>query len=132
MIQPIKLRIFLVDDHAAVRKLLMARLKRESDFEVIAAVNDSFQILPQAQSKQPDLILIDPMMHDGLGLATLRQLRINLPKIIVVVLTAVADTTLKIQLNEMGIVHILSKGISTSELLSELRSAARPLTRPAS
>lgn len=124
IIHSTKIHILIADDHAAVQRLLIARLRRESDFEVMEAVNDSSQILQQAQSKLPHLLLIDPMMRDGLGLATLRQLRINLPKIIVVVLTAVVDTTLKIQLNEMGIEHILSKGIPTSELLLDLRSAA--------
>lgn len=123
-IRATKIRILLADDHAQVRGQLAARLRREPDFELAGVVGDSFQTLQEAQALQPDLLLMDPMMRDGLGLATLRQLRVNLPNIIVVVLTAVVDTTLSVQLREMGIKHILPKGIPTSELLSELRFAA--------
>ena len=126
-IRATKIRILLADDHPQVRGQLVARLMWESDFEVASVAFDSFQALQMAQSMQPDLLLMDPMMRDGLGLATLRQLRASLPNMIVVVLTAVVDTTLNIQLKEMGIEHILSKGIPTSKLLLELRSAAGTL-----
>ena len=124
-----KIPILLADDHLQVRGKLAARLRQESDFEVVGVTTNSIQTLQEAQAKQPDLLLMDPMMRDGLGLATLRQLRASLPNMIVVVLTAVVDTTLKIRLKEMGMEHILSKGIPTSELLSELRSAAGTLPR---
>jgi DNA-binding NarL/FixJ family response regulator len=124
-----KIRILLADDHLQVRGKLAARLRQESDFEVVGVTTNSIQTLQEAQAKQPDLLLMDPMMRDGLGLATLRQLRASLPNMIVVVLTAVVDTTLKIRLKEMGMEHILSKGIPTSELLLELRSAAGTLPR---
>ena len=68
-------------------------------------------------------------MRDGLGLSTVRQLHASLPNMIVVVLTAVVDTTLKIRLKDMGLERILSKGIPTSELLGELRSAVSTLPR---
>ncbi|MEO5886913.1 MAG: response regulator [Anaerolineales bacterium] len=124
-----RIRILLVEDHAQVQKQLIALLNRESDFELVDAAVDSSQALQKAQSQQPDLLLIDPIMRDGLGLSTLRQLHASLPNMIVVVLTAVVDTTLKIRLKDMGLEHILSKGIPTSELLGELRSAASTLPR---
>lgn len=120
---PNKIRIVLADDHPQVRGQLAARLKRESDFEVAGVAANSIQTLQEAQAKQPDLLLIDPMMRDGLGLATLRQVCSGLPNIIVVVLTAFVDTTLNIQLREMGIKHILAKGVLFTQLVTELRAA---------
>ena len=128
-IRTTRIRILLAEDHAQVRGQLVARLSRESDFELVAVAVDSIQALQKAQLNLPDVLLMDPMMKDGLGLATLRQLRTSLPNMIVVILTAVVDTTLKIRLKEMGMEHILSKGIPTSELLGELRSAASTLPR---
>jgi len=122
-----KIRILLADDHSQVREQLVARLKWEPDFEVTGVAVNSFQTLQEAKSKQLDLLLMDPMMRDGLGLATLRQLRADLPNMIVVILTAVVDTTLNIQLQEMKIKHILTKGVLSSRLLSELRVAASAL-----
>jgi DNA-binding NarL/FixJ family response regulator len=120
-----KIRILLADDHPQVREQLAARLRRESDFDVVGVTANSVQTLQRAQMKRPDLLLMDPIMRDGLGLATLRQVRANLPNMVVVVLTAFIDTTLNIQFREMGIKHILAKGVLSSQLLSELRVAAR-------
>jgi len=124
-----RIRIFLAEDHPQVQKQLIARLNRESDFELVGVAADSFQASQKAQLHQPDLLLIDPIMRDGLGLSTVRQLHASLPNMIVVVLTAVVDTTLKIRLKDMGLERILSKGIPTSELLGELRSAVSTLPR---
>jgi len=120
-----KIRILLADDHLQVRGKLAARLRQESDFEVVGVTTNSIQTLQEAQAKQPDLLLMDPMMRDGLGLATLRQMRANLPNMVVVVLTAFIDTTLNIQFREMGIKHILVKGVLSDLLISELRVARR-------
>ena len=124
-----RIRIVLAEDHLQVHKQLTALLNRESDFELVDVAVDSLQTLQKAQTHQPDLLLIDPIMRDGLGLSILRQLHASLPNVIVVVLTAVVDTTLKIRLKEMGLEHVLSKGIPTSELLGELRSAVSALPR---
>ena len=123
-----RIRILVADDHPQVREQLAARLRREPDFEVVGVTTNSIQTLQEAQAKQPDLLLMDPMMRDGLGLATLRQLRANLPNMVVVVLTAFIDTTLNIQFREMGIKHILAKGVLSSLLLSELHAATRTST----
>jgi len=121
--RPSKIRILLADDHPQVREQLAARLRRESDFDVVGVAANSVQTLKEIQAKQPDLLLMDPMMRDGLGLATLRQVCTNLPSMVVVVLTAFIDTTLNIHFREMGIKHILAKGVLSSQLLSELRAA---------
>ena len=118
-----RIRILVADDHPQVREQLAARLRREPDFDVVGGTANSIQTLQEAQVKRPELLLMDPIMRDGLGLATLRQVRANLPNMIVVILTAFIDTTLNIQLREMGIEHILAKGVLPSQLLSELRAA---------
>ena len=128
-IRTTRIRIILADDHAQVREQLTARLNREPDLELVGVAANSLQALQMAQLYQPDLLVIDPMMRDGLGVATLRQLHASLPNMIMVVLTAVVDTALKVRLKEIGMEHILSKGIPTSELLTELRSAASTLPR---
>jgi len=127
---PRKIRIMLADDHPQLRGQLAARLRRESDFDVVGVAANSVQTLQEAQMQRPDLLLMDPIMRDGLGLATLRQVRANLPNVVVVVLTAFIDTTLNIQFREMGIKHILAKGILSSQLLSELRAAINTSHRP--
>src|SRR5215510_10148652 len=115
--QPDKIRILLADDHAQVQRQLAARIQREPRFELAGVPVNSTRTWQEVLSKRPDLLLMDPMMRDGLGLATLRQICVQIPQVPAVVLTAFADTTLCIQLREMGVRQVLVKGISYSRLI---------------
>ena len=126
-----KIRLLLADDHPQVREQLAARLRREPDFELTDVARNSRTTLRSAIDQQPHVLLIDPMMRDGLGLATLRQLVAELPDLAVVVLTAIIDTTLEMQLQGLGVRHIMVKGVSTTELLAALRAAAVRPDEPA-
>jgi DNA-binding NarL/FixJ family response regulator len=118
-----KIRIVLADDHRVVREQLETRLRREIDFEVVGVASTSRETWEETQSKHPQILLIDPLMRDGLGLATLRQVRTKFPDLVIVVLTAYVDTALNMHFHEMGIQFILTKGIESSKLLAELRTA---------
>jgi DNA-binding NarL/FixJ family response regulator len=124
-----KIRILVADDHLLVREQLAARLRRESDLDVVGVSASSTQAWQDVLLYNPQVLLMDPMMRDGLGLATLRQVRAYWPDVVVVVLTAFVDTMLNMQFHNMGISHILVKGVLSLELLSELRTAARPLVK---
>lgn len=118
-----KIRILLADDHPQVQEQLEARFRREADFDVVGLANNSIQTLMDAYEKRPDLLLMDPIMRDGLGLATIRQISIQIPETAIVVLTAFIDTMLAVQLREIGVSHVLTKGVSTPRLFSVVRVA---------
>jgi DNA-binding NarL/FixJ family response regulator len=93
------------------------------DFELVGIASHSLEALQIAIDKQPGVLLIDPMMRDGLGLAVLAQVTARIPQTKIVILTAIIETTLDMQLRALGISHILMKGVSRPDLLAELRSA---------
>ena len=118
-----KIRILLADDHSLVREQLAARLGWEPDFDVVGVASTCYETFQKIQSTQPQVLLMDPLMRDGLGIATLRQACANFPELAIVVLTAYVDTMLNMQFQQMGIKQILTKGIPSSELLRALRGA---------
>jgi DNA-binding NarL/FixJ family response regulator len=118
------IRILIADDHFLVRERLAARLAREPGFDLVGKAFNSETALQLTMIEQPDVVLIDPIMRDGLGLATLRRLVTERPETGFVVLTAVIDASLAENLKALGVQFVLSKGISTAQLLTELRSAA--------
>ncbi len=122
-VQMRKIQIILADNHRLVREQLEARLRREPDFEVVGVASNSLETWEETQSKRPPILLVDPLMRDGLGLATLRQIRTHFPDLVIVILTAYLDTALNMHFQEMGIQRILTKGIASSKLLAELRAA---------
>ncbi|NUM47277.1 MAG: response regulator transcription factor [Anaerolineales bacterium] len=117
-----KVRVLLADSHPQVRTQLAARLQREPDIELIGQTSNSGQTLRLALSNPPDILLIDPMMRDGFGLANLRQIVARLPATAIVVLTAYVDTALKIEFTRMGIVHVLTKGLTSESLVNVIRN----------
>jgi DNA-binding NarL/FixJ family response regulator len=124
-----KIRILLADDHINVRNQVRARLSRESDLEVVGEASSSAQAIEYALVSRPHVILIDPMLRDGLGLKALRQITGYLPQTAIVVLTAFADTALQLDLRKIGVRCILTKGVHSQELLDTLRTVVYASTR---
>ena len=84
--------ILLADEHVQVRTQVLARLSREDAFCIVALANDSASAVRGANETHPRIVLIDPMMTDGMGLDAIRRLRSDLPDTVIVVLTAFTDT----------------------------------------
>ncbi len=114
-------RILLADEHENVRRQVRVRLSRETDFEIVAEAVNSAQASARALSIKPELLLIDPMMRDGLGLQTVHEVAVGAPETAIVVLIAYADTALQMELRKLGVCRILNKGIESSRLVAMLR-----------
>src|SRR5574341_684546 len=73
-----RIRILVVDDHALFREGLRALLAAFPDIEVVGEAANSEEAIAQAESLQPDVVLMDVAMPgiDGIA-ATRRILRIN-------------------------------------------------------
>jgi DNA-binding NarL/FixJ family response regulator len=115
-----RIHILLADDHPGVRAQIRNRLSHEPDFNIVAEAENSAQAVECALSARPHIVLIDPMMRDGLGLDAIRQIAARLPETAVVVLTAFADTAQRIELRKAGTRHILNKGIESYRLVEIL------------
>ncbi len=120
-----KIRVLLADDHGQVRSLVRARLSREPDFEIVGEVDTSAQAIRCARTARPHIVLIDPWMRDGLALVAIKQMAAQSPESAIVVLTTFSDTLLKMGLRDVGVLHILDKGIESGRLVDILRQVGR-------
>ena len=84
-----RVRLLLADDHtlvlAGIRKLL------ETDFDLVATVEDGHSVLQMARELKPDVILLDISMPLLNGIDACRQLVTILPGVRVIFLTMHAD-----------------------------------------
>ena len=119
-----RIAIVIADEHLQVRTQVLERLNREADFNIVGLANDSSSAVRTANETHPRIVLIDPMMRDGLGLDAIRRLRAELPEAAIVVLTAFTDTAQKIELDKLGVRFILNKGIESYKLVQVLHDAA--------
>jgi DNA-binding NarL/FixJ family response regulator len=114
------LRLLLADDHPEVLSYLSARLDREPDLRVVCQAADSEQALALTRTYCPDVVIIDPAMKDGKGFDALKQITDSFPGITIVVLTAIVDTAMRIELDRLGIKLVMSKGADTGQLVGTL------------
>ena len=84
------IRVLIVDDHAILRKGIRALLSTEPDMQVVGEASDGLEALAQAQSLQPDVVLMDLVMPRMDGIEATRRLTEEQGKARVLVLTSFA------------------------------------------
>src|SRR5690349_246230 len=82
-----KTRIFVVDDHAALRKGLCLLLQSQGDMSVVGQAGDSATALKEVALLQPDVITLDVSMPGIDGLSIVERLREICPTARVLILT---------------------------------------------
>ncbi len=80
-----KIRVFLVEDEAVVRRGIELLLAREPAFEVCGHASRQDEALKQILARKPDLVIVDLVLEEGSGFDLIRELRAfgALPKILV-------------------------------------------------
>jgi two-component system, OmpR family, KDP operon response regulator KdpE len=123
------LTILIIDDEAAIRKLLEITLT-SNQYRVHCAENSKSGI-HLAASFQPDLILLDLGLPDESGHNTLRKLRewYSHPIIVVSVQNSEEDI---VRALDNGANDFLTKPFRTGELLARIRSSIRTNMLPES
>jgi DNA-binding NarL/FixJ family response regulator len=120
-----KIRILLADDHAVLRAGLRLLVNAQPDMEAVGEARDGAETLAQAESVQPDVILIDLSMPRGGGLGVMRELRARVPRARVLVLTMHADEDYLREALRMGAAGYVVKSAADQELLSAIRAVVR-------
>ena len=89
MAKPIN--ILIADDHAIVRKGLVALIESEPGMELVGEAADGIEVVDKARNLQPDVVLLDLMMPRQDGLIAIAQIRQNNPNTRILVLTSFSD-----------------------------------------
>ena len=108
---------------------IRARLSREPEFEIVGEADTSTGAIDLARRARPRIVLIDPLLRDGMGLQAVRRIVSELPRTTIIALTAFADTALRMELSKFGVLQILDKGIESKKLVNILREIGRDDSR---
>ncbi len=114
-------RILLIDDEQDIQHLTRISLKCEANWELLSALSGR-EGITIAETQQPDAILLDVMMPDLDGLATLELLKANpkLKTIPVIFLTAKAQASDRRRFYTAGVQGVITKPFDTLTLASQI------------
>jgi len=115
-------KVLLVDDDATLRRTLGIGLRAEGHEVLLAA--DGRTALQALREDRPDVVVLDLGLPDLSGVDVLRQLR-SWSTTPVVVLSARAESTEKVQALDLGADDYVTKPFGMEELLARVRAAAR-------
>lgn len=82
-----KTRVLLVDDHPIVRQGIAQLINREPDLAVCGEADTAHEALKLLNSLAPDLAIVDVSLEDRSGIELIKDMKLRLPKLPVLVLS---------------------------------------------
>jgi DNA-binding NarL/FixJ family response regulator len=124
------IRVLIVDDHAVVRRGLLAFLETEPDLEVVGVAGGGQEALAQlrhldGQGRLPDVVLMDLRMEPMDGIEATRRIRADHDDVEVVALTSFGETARVQAALEAGASGYLLKDADADNVTAAIRAAHR-------
>jgi len=119
------LRLLIVDDHEVVRQGLVSLLGRNAHLQVVAEAGTAAEAVEQARRFEPDVVVMDVRLPDGSGVEACREIRAELPKTRVVILTSYPDEEAVLSAIVAGASGYLLKQIRGRDLVAGLEAVGR-------
>lgn len=118
---PKKARILLADDHAVVRFGIAQLINRQEDMEVCGEEADASHALTAIEKLKPDLVIADISLKDSSGLELMRNLKVQYPKLAVLVLSVHDESIYAEMAFRAGALGYLMKGAEVDTILTAIR-----------
>ena len=116
------IRVYLLDDHAVVRRGLRAVLELEDDIEVVGEAGTVADGVPEIIALAPDVAILDGRLPDGDGIEVCRQVRSADPRIRALILTSYDDDEALFSAILAGAGGYVLKQVDESALVSGIRA----------
>jgi putative nucleotidyltransferase with HDIG domain len=108
-------RILIVDDEAAIRRLLRQKLSRQGYH--CEEADSAEHALAKMLANPAELVMLDMKMPGKSGIDLLPQLKVSYPNTAIIMATAVAETSLAIQCMKQGADDYICKPFNLDELV---------------
>jgi DNA-binding NarL/FixJ family response regulator/signal transduction histidine kinase len=119
------IRVFLVDDHPAVRLGVRSILAKAEGLEVVGEASTGEEAVALAERLRPDVVLMDLSLPGLSGIDATRVLVGRLPGTRVLALTADAEEDSVLAVLEAGGHGFVTKTMAHEDLVTAIRSVAR-------
>ena len=116
--------IVLADDHRIVLQGLRALLEAEQDFNVIGETGDGLEALELVKKLNPDVAVLDLMMHGLSGLEVARQLNKQTPRTKLIILSMYDDEGFVLEALSNGVSAYVLKDAGSADLIQAVREVS--------
>jgi DNA-binding NarL/FixJ family response regulator len=118
------IRVLLADDHGLVREGLRGILAKGTDIEVAAEAATGDEVLALVRKREFDLALLDLSMPGLSGLALIKRLKVERPKLRILVLSMHGEAQYAARALKAGASGYLTKDSAAAQLLGAIRKIA--------
>jgi NarL family two-component system response regulator LiaR len=115
------IKVLLVDDHAIVRKGIIALLETEADILIVGEASNGLEAVRLAESLKPDVILMDLVMPGVNGVDAIRKIKAQEPAARILVLTSFGTDDKVFPALKAGALGYLLKDSNPQELIEAIR-----------
>lgn len=118
------IKVLLVDDHTVARSGVRLMLESAHDIEIVDEAENAQDALRLAQAHDFDIALVDIALPDRNGLELLRLLRIQNPKMAILMLSMYSEEVYAVRALKLGASGYLTKNSPAQILVAAIRKAA--------
>lgn len=115
------IKILMADDHAIVREGLKQIVAEESDMKVTGEASNADDVFEILKTNNFDIAIIDINMPGKSGLDVLKDLKVQLPKLPVLILSMYGEEQYGIRALKAGASGYLRKASAPNELVAAIR-----------
>lgn len=123
-LNPKKIRVLLVDDHAIVRQGLRVLLEKEANLEIVGEADSGRRAVELTREQHPEVVIMDIAMPGLNGLEATRQILQAAPAVRVLVLSSYSDDEYVRKVIEWGGAGYLLKQSAANELIQAIHEVA--------
>jgi DNA-binding NarL/FixJ family response regulator len=116
-----KRTVFLVDDHPIVRQGLTLLINQETDLAVCGEAEEMHSALVAILAAKPDILIVDISLNGPDGLELLKNIRIKLPRLPVLILSMHDESVYAERALRVGANGYIMKQEATDKVLVALR-----------
>ena len=119
------IKIIIADDHPIVRAGMKQIIAEASDLMVVDEAGDGHKLLSKIRVKNFDVVILDITMPHMNGLDVLKQLKIEKPKLPVIVLSIHPEDQYALRVLKAGASGYVTKASAPDELINAIRKVCR-------
>lgn len=118
-----RIRVFLVDDHPAIRKAIRDQVNDTLDIEVCGTAASTTDAFHQIEELRPTVVVVDVSLEDGYGLDLIQNIHAQCPDVKTIVFSVYDESVYAERALRMGAYGYLMKDQPVQELINGIRAA---------